>query len=149
MTATKSLPPADYLSDYAQKLPKIYRDVLAAFQLADPNRRYGEGLFLATLRNYYLGKYCYPNGTTSTTTTPPPDRNDWIPTIGIVPNASSKTDDFVRIIDRLADAGFLYQPDEVRFGLLTPTDLGEALIAAITGRQTAKVELPELPPLVW
>ena len=149
MTATKSLPPPSFLNEYAHKLPKVYRDVLAAFQQADPNRRYGEGIFLSTLRNFYLGQYCYPNGTTSTTTTPPPDRGDWIPTIGIVPEASAKTDDFVRIIDRLTDAGFLRQSDEVRFGLLTPTDLGEALIAAITGRHTPKVELPDLPPLIW
>lgn len=55
-------------------------------------------------------------------------------------------DDVQTACRRLADMGFL----EIRNGIFAhPSELGERLIATITGKSAADVDLPELPAPTW
>ena len=51
-----NLPPEDKLRQYADQLPDIYRDVLAAFQSAGPGRSSGDSVAFGTIRNHLLNE---------------------------------------------------------------------------------------------
>jgi hypothetical protein len=151
MTATKPMPTEQQLQAYAQKLPQIYREILESIQQVDPYRRRNEGVFESSLRNHYINRRftritATTTSTTTTTTTPQP--GDAIPIFGDVSDNKVR-DDFSVVLERLADAGFLIVPTETRWGTIVPTELGEELIAVITGKRTPKYDVPELPKPTW
>jgi len=66
-TATPKLPTTEQLNAYADKLPAIYREILAAMQNSDPLRRYGGGIdprgfwdqLTGSRSEYTRGEYSY------------------------------------------------------------------------------------------
>ncbi len=156
MTATAPAAPQptpEQLKAYADQLPEIYREILAAFQFADPNRQYGEGVLESTLKNYLRGK-SMPTGSgrgqdyrqkrLDHKTHLRRLRSDK------TQRAMLLSDDTVSLaLERLAAAGLIVPPLETRLGSLIPTPLGESLIAAVTGVTPTQLTLPELPKLTW
>jgi hypothetical protein len=157
MTATAPAAPQptdEQLKDYADKLPELYKDILAALQYAQPDRVAGQGVLDGTVRNFLKNK---AEEVRRRSALGPmyisPDR------VGLLLGKSSYlfgtailevTDPaFDAAIDRLAEAGFLEFPDDPRLGSLIPTPLGERLIAAITGKTTPRQDIPDLPKPTW
>ena len=123
-TATKPLPTAEQLKAYADQLPDIYRDVLSAFTTADPRRRYHGDLSLETILAHVHNRR----------------------------QASGNAEvydpqELMLALINLADAGFLVrvEPDPYYF----PTEVGEELIAVLTGRRAPKLAVPDLPQPTW
>ena len=105
------------LKQYADQLPPIYRNILAAFPEVEPRRHAGYGLAFQTLAMYFANRKLEHG-------------------FGEVQEACR----------RLAALGFF----EIRNGIFAhPTDLGEQLIAAVSGKRTAGIGLPELPQPTW
>ncbi len=106
------------LHAYADVLPEIYRDILAAFPAIEPRRNPGYGLAFQTLAAYFANT-----------------RKPW--TFGDVQAAC----------EQLADGGFV----EIKNGIFAhPTEIGEQLIAAVTGKTpAANVAVPALPTRPW
>jgi hypothetical protein len=113
-------PTDEQLREYAAKLPEIYRDVLAAFPKADPARRQGDAVQVERLLQALPG------------TQFDTDR----PTLRDVSEAISN----LRFEELVEDTGFegVY-----------PTELGERLVAAITGRMAPVRVVPPLPVPTW
>lgn len=155
MTATETAPqPTDeQLRAYADQLPELYREILSAFQFADPNRQFGEGVLESTLKNYLRGK--------SLSTGSSRDHDYRQKRLehkthlrrlrsNKVQRAMLLSDDTVNLaLERLAAAGLIVPPLETRLGSLIPTPLGESLITAITGVTAPQLTLPELPKPTW
>ena len=113
-----TIPTAEELKAYADRLPPIYREVLAAFQQADPNRMKGDPVAFGTLRSTLLNE------------------------------AKEYTDPELELaIGKLVDMGFLDESDFPEW--FTPTPIGDALIAIITGKPVRPVSIPELPTPTW
>lgn len=112
------MPTTTELRAYAQRLPEIYRDILAAFPAIEPGRRAGYGVAFQTLAMHFANT-----------------------------RRRHAFDDVQEACARLAEAGFL----EIRHGIFAhPTELGEELIAAVTGSSATTAEpLPQLPALTW
>lgn len=106
------------MAAYAQQLPSIYRDVLAAFPEIEPRRKAGYGLAFQTLAMHFVNT-----------------RRRWL--LGDVQEACRQ----------LTEHGFL----EIKNGIFAhPTNLGEQLIAAVTGGPPASNEgVPQLPAQPW
>ena len=145
VAATKTEPTDEQIRAYADKLPGIYREVLAAFPSEAPNRRLGDGLLLSSIDARFQE-------------TMPPDY---------------RTRDLNSAVSQLEARGFLARGDRAkRDGLpghglgvghmmaqalrtlesdpfLVPTYLGERLITAVTGHSAAEKEVPPLPEPTW
>ena len=109
-----SLPSDQELRDYAQSLPKIYQEMLAAFPRIEPGRVAGYGLAVQTIAA---------------------DLADHSPsfTLGEIVQASTQ----------LEEHGIV----EIKHGIFVhPTEYGERLIAASTGKEPKSVTVPDLPP---
>ena len=113
-------PTDEQLRDYAAKLPQIYKDILAAFPVADPQRRRGDALQLERI----LGGL--PSSEFDTGRPPRRDVED--------------------AIENLRDAEIL---NDNGFTGFYPTDLGERLIGVLTGHPAPVVVVPPLPALTW
>ncbi len=102
------------LAAYAERLPPIYRDILAAFPEIEPGRRAGDGLAFPTLAVHFIN-------------------------CGIA-HGQEEVEEACR---QLAGGGIV----TIRNGFFAyPTELGERLIAVLTGKRAApKVRVPELP----
>jgi hypothetical protein len=115
----KAIPEPAVLVAYAAELPPIYRQILAAFQDAQPGRLAGEDLaavsIQAHLRNTGV-RYDLP--------------------------------DIVDACLALVAAGLLDDTSRT-FESFAPTPVGEALIAVITGREAPSRTVPALPAPTW
>ena len=144
MTATKTEPTDEQLQAYADRLPGIYREVMASFPNSSPNRRVGDGLYLSSIDGRLQE---------------------------IMP-ADYRTHDLTRAVAQLEARRFLSRdagsPSTPRFGVfpdysaivaqalrddgdpfLAPTALGERLITALTGHTPAERDIPPLPEPTW
>lgn len=113
-------PTDEQLAEYAAKLPQIYKDILAAFQNAAPNRWHGDALRIEALRDGLPGDE-----------------------FG-VRRPSLRAIDVA--IENMRDAEIL---DDTGFASYFPTDLGERLITALTGRESPRAVVPPLPVPTW
>lgn len=113
-------PTDEQLREYAAKLPQIYRDILKAFQAATPNRWHGDSLRVEVIRDGLPGSEFDP-------------RRPSLREIDVA-------------IENMCDAAIL---DDTGFAAYFPTDLGERLIAALTGRESPKAVVPPLPVPTW
>ena len=156
MTATAPAAPQptpEQLKAYVEQLPELYREIIAAFQFADPNRQYGEGVLESTLKNYLRGK-SLPTGFNREQEYRE-KRLDHRKRLRRLRNDKTQrsmllSDDTLSLaIERLAAAGLIVPPLETRLGSLIPTSVGESLIAAITGVVAPQLSLPELPKPTW
>ena len=98
-------------TEYAESLPAIYRDILAAFPRFDPTRKVGYGLAFQSLYSALNGKY--------------------------------NLGDIKLACEQMAQAGVM----EIRNTIFAmPTQIGEELIAAVTGGDpAAKAGVPPFP----
>jgi hypothetical protein len=106
------------MAAYAQNLPPVYRDILAAFPAIEPGRKAGYGLAFQTLAMHFANtKRGYALG------------------------------EIQEACKQLADSGFV----ELRNSIFVhPTDLGEQLIAVVTGgSRAASLAIPRLPARTW
>ena len=113
-------PTDEQLREYAAKLPPIYRDILAAFQNANPHRWHGDALRIEAIRDGLPGS----------------EFDSQRPSLRAIDVA----------IENMRDAGII---DDNEFTSYFPTDLGERLIAALTGRESPKAVVPPLPVPTW
>jgi hypothetical protein len=101
-------------SEYAERLPDIYREILAAFPRIEPHRKAGYGLAFQTIAADFESR-----GTEYT--------------LGAV----------IQACEQLRDNGLV----EIQYGIFVrPTDRGELVITAITGKEPRPAEIPPLPP---
>ena len=111
------MPPDAELSAYAQKLPPIYRDILAAFPEVEPGRKVGYGLAFQTLAAHFYNRR--------------------------LEHGFAEVQEACR---QLADMGFL----EIRNNIFAhPTELGESLIAILSGKRAPEFRIPALPRPTW
>ena len=106
------------MKQYAENLPSIYRDIMAAFPRIEPGRKAGYGLAFQTLTMHFANTgrgYGF-----------------W---------------EVQEACKQLANSGFI----EIRNDIFAhPTDLGEQLIAVITGGPRASSPvIPQLPARTW
>ena len=113
-------PTDEQLREYAAKLPQIYKDILAAFQRVSPNRWHGDALRIEAIRDGLPGS----------------EFDTQRPSLRAIAVA----------IDNMQDAEIL---DDNGFTAYFPTDVGERLIAALTGRESPKPLIPPLPVPTW
>lgn len=124
-------PTDQQLKHYAAELPKIYKYVLEAFAKASQRRRAGEPLPLSVI-------------------------NQWV----LLMDDYYRMGDVEEAIKNLRERGFLtlhFDPDlhdwdangEVISEDIQPTELGERLIAILTGIGPVRSVVPKLPELVW
>lgn len=133
-TATATMPTPEQLRAYADQMPAVYRDILIAVPLAAPGRRVGEGVSARTVKEYLR-------------VSPLRVR---IPSVGPEVRADDITAvEFDDALDRLAEAGFLIDPNDTPYGAVVPTELGEQLIAAVSGIPLQRIPLPDLPTPNW
>jgi hypothetical protein len=113
-----TIPTPEELRAYVDQVPQIYKDILATFQIASPNRSEGEPVAFGT-----LGRSLVNQGKTYTEY------------------------ELELALGNLVDQSFL---DESEFTQgYTPTRVGEALIATITGKRAKEVAVPALPSPNW
>jgi hypothetical protein len=127
-------PTDQQLKHYAAELPKIYKYVLEAFAKASEERREGEPLPFTVIRQWVMLKDSY-----------------------------YRTGDVHEAILKLRDRGLVKRYHDPEHPPLhpgeqeestwivdwVPTELGEKLVAALTGRAPVRSVVPELPELVW
>jgi len=121
----KKMPSATELGAYVKKLPPIYRDILKAFPEIEPGRKAGQGLAFQTLTVHLNGS-------------------------GMIKGIRRNRYSFEEVQEacrRLAEMGFIEIRNEI---FAHPTELGEKLIAAATGKEPApQMSVPELPRPTW
>ena len=112
------MPSDAQMTAYAKNLPKIYRDIMAAFPEIEPGRKAGYGLAFQTLAIHFANTEIGHG-------------------LGEVQEACKQ----------LAARGFV----EIKNGIFVhPTDLGEQLIAVVTGGPRASnLAVPQLPAHTW
>ncbi|MBX3399948.1 MAG: hypothetical protein KF873_14500 [Gemmataceae bacterium] len=145
MTKTKPLPSEEQIREYASKLPKVYREILGAIHKIDPFRQYRDSVNEASLWNYFYNQESVVDSRRFPFDFDDHDKPE------LTAHRRMKRDEFLLALQRLEDSGFIEPPagdwsGAVRF---VPTDLGEALIAQLSGREAPRVEVPELPPINW
>ena len=101
------------LREYAESLPPIYREILAAFPRIEPNRKAGYGLGFQTLAADF-------------------DDRGLEFTLGEV----------IQACEELERNGLVVIKHRV---FVSPTERGERLISAITGKKPKAVTVPPLP----
>ncbi len=115
-----SAPPSPKLKEYAESLPKIYRDIMSAFPAVEPDRHPGYGLALTSITTHVsvgTGRFSQSRFAKA--------------------NASLEV-----AAERLEEAGLV----ELRNGFfLHPTPLGERIITALTGHVPSPDPVPDLP----
>lgn len=146
MTATETAtqPTPEQLKAYADQLPDLYKDILAAIQYAQPNRVVGQGVLGGTVRMFLLNKAAkfattYEQAFAGNTRS----HQFSAATDGLT------EDDFRAAVENLIGAELLEPEDRPRFPRLLPTTLGERLIALLTGQETPRRQIPELPKPTW
>jgi hypothetical protein len=108
------MPTDEELRVYAQSLPAIYREILAAFQRIEPTRKAGYGLGFQTLASdFESSKLAYA------------------------------LSDIIQACDQLEQHGLVEIKHRV---FVHPTEYGERLIEAMTGRKASLPSIPPLPP---
>jgi hypothetical protein len=147
MTATEPVPTDEQLREYAADLDPLYRDIMAAYQFAEPLRRRGDGLYESTLRNFLRNLASIK-----------PADLDWVLRSGPVgrhPYKFSRAiddygdEEFSAAMDRLIEHGFIEPRNPNGLGLLTPTPVGERMIAIITERPEPMKDPPALEKPTW
>jgi len=154
MTATAPAPqPTDeQLKAYAEQLPDLYKDILAACQFADPNRMGGEEILLGTLRNYlrnraHQSRVLYRGVLPLTPIKPAMTFRPEYPFSTAVLEFTESA--FEGALRRLTEVGLLERRGDYDVGSLIPTVVGERLITVITGQVTPQTETPDLPNPTW
>ncbi len=151
MTTTATVPTDEQLKEYAAQLPDLYKDILAAYQFADPSRDRGEGLYEEQLQNFLLneldrnrayGIFVAPGGRWFGQT---PTRSYRFSTA--MSNYSEVT--FSAAIDHLIENDFLKPRTSDVTGRIVPTDVGERLIETVAGKPPPAVKVPVLPKPTW
>lgn len=154
MSVTATLPTPEQLRAYADQMPAVYRDIFIAIRGADPYRRVGEGVLHGSVLNVMRGRMSGSGSGSGSGGYHPHYSPDEITRRRVDdPNrvrGNNITDgEFDVALDRLAELGFIQDPDSTPYGSVVPTELGEQLIAAVTGAPTFKVALPDLPKPNW
>lgn len=124
MTATKTEPTDEQLKAYAERLPEIYKQVLAAFPDQSPDRRAGDGLAYESVDEYLVRS-----------------APDWY-----------RTQDLPKVLEQLERREFVKwhrYSDHPGVDFCTPTPLGERLITSLTGHRPTEREIPPLPEPTW
>ena len=137
-------PTAEQLKAYAGQLPDLYKDILIAIQASQPNRVVGQGVLAGTVRMFLLNKVAKFAAAYEAALT---DRSTAHQFSGATDGMTE--DDFRAATDNLFEAGLLELDDRPRFPRLLPTALGERLIAILTGKETPRRPIPELPKPTW
>lgn len=101
------------LKTYVESLPKIYRDILAAFPRLEPTRKKGFGLAFQTLAIDFTER-----------------------------ESDTSMAEIVLACKELKKHGIV---SIKRNMFVEPTDLGESLIEAITGKRATAVSVPKIP----
>jgi hypothetical protein len=115
------MPTAEQLKTYAEKLPAVYREILAAFPEAVPNRQSEEGLSIEVIQLHLIRR-----------------------------NQQYTLEEIEAAIDQLEDGGFVAVVNEDYLRIVRPTVLGEGLITAITGKAPKnQLVVPALPKPTW
>ncbi len=135
------MPTPEQLQAYADGLPDIYRDILHVFGSQPVERRYREpvieGSIVATLGGWQGHRRPkYPPAQVEAAL-------DKFETAGILEWSGALWD--IPLDSPRPQPGDRSQAR----GRYAPTDLGEQLIAVVTGRPALKVEVPELPAPTW
>jgi hypothetical protein len=105
------------MAAYAQQLPQIYRDILAAFPEVEPGRKAGFGLAFQTLTAHFYNR-----------------------------KIGHALDEVREACRQLAAAGLVEIHNEI---FAHPTELGERLIAILTGKRAPVMRVPDLPRPTW
>lgn len=159
MSATAAIPTDEQLKEYAAQLPDLYKDILAAFQYADPSRDRGEGLYEEQLANFLwneatrnrLGDVGLPAGI---------DTAVDLMVAGLTRAVSRRYrftqavndyngEEFSAAIDHLIANEFIKPRTADATGRLIPTDVGERLIEIIAGKPAPAKKVPALPKPKW
>lgn len=118
-TRRETIPPPEVLAAYAADLPPIYRQILGAYQTAQHGRLAGESLAVATIQMHL--------------------RN-----LG----HRYEFESVLNACMELFANGFLDNTTRA-YESFAPTPVGEALVAAVTGRPTPARVIPRLPAPPW
>jgi hypothetical protein len=113
------LPTPEQMKAYADELPEIYRKIVHGLAAVQPDRVIGQSVFLY----------------------------DLLSALAEAPAPHYPAVVYYRAIEHLRDSGFLAGEPESR--ALQPTDLGEELIAAVTGKRAEPLLVPALPKPNW
>ena len=122
-------PTGEQLKEFAEQLPPIYRDILAAFPGINPERKTGGALMAMSLVDRFGPQI-------------DDQREEYF-------DADHDEDEILDALQQLEDRGFLAR--HPRLGQLSyaPTPLGERLISRLTGRNPRPKGAPPLPQLTW
>ena len=147
MSTTTAPPNDEQLREYAAGLDDLYKDILAAFQFAEPIRRLGDGVFESTLRNFLrnLGQI-KPSDMHWILRSGPAGRHPYKFTRAIDDYGD---EEFSAAVDRLIDNGFVEPRSPNGLGLLTPTPVGERLIGVIIERPEPLKDPPAIQKPNW
>jgi hypothetical protein len=142
MSDTATVPTDEQLKEYAAQLPDLYKDILAAYQYADPNRERGVGVFEGTLRNF-LWNELMRSGRDGID----PGQKRRYP---FSPALDEFGDEgFSEAVSRLIAEGFIEPRGPNGIGSLIPTEVGERLIEIVSGRPVPRKVFPDLPKPRW
>ncbi len=147
MIVTEAVPTDEQLREYAAELDPLYRDILAAYVFAEPNRQRGGGVFESTLRNFLQNMAFAVRANLPVVLRPWP--------VGRSPYKFSRAideytdEEFSAAVDRLIEHGFIGPRDPNGPGPLIPTPVGERLIDLVAGKAESSKELPDLPKPMW
>ncbi len=175
MSDTATVPTDEQLKEYAAQLPDLYKDILAAFQYADPSRDRGEGLFEETLANFLWNEAtrsrliprAYMEFAERVDDTSERMAAAWARVAELDPLRSVQSrafarryrftqavneyngDEFSAAIDHLIAEEFLKPRTADSTERLVPTDVGERLIEIIAGKPAPAKKVPALPKPTW
>jgi hypothetical protein len=126
-------PTDEQLRDYIDKMPQIYKDVLAAFPDIAPTRRRGEAILCESISGYVAEQ----------------DNDYRLADIDSAIEELIKKGVLRRSIDDPSRREFHQEykkmfPDEV-----FPLPIGERIIKLLTGKDVYHFELPRLPEFTW
>jgi len=114
------MPTPVQLKEYADSLPPIYRDILAAFgRAASPYRHYMEGMSVDVLLTELV------NG-----------------------KAKRTEAEVYSALEKLEREGF-FRLDVSDLAYVSPTALGEELLEVVSGKKADMVPVPDLPKPNW
>lgn len=147
MNHPATVPTDDQLSEYAEGLDDLYRDILAAFRYAELFRQPRQGVYESTIRNFLRNMASVkPGGGQWLLRSGPASRDVYL--------FSHKIDDygdnqFSAAVDRLIEYGFLEPRNSNGLGLLVPTQVGERLIGILTKNREPVKDPPAIQKPNW
>jgi len=122
-------PTDEQLKAFAEQLPPIYRDILAAFPGINPERKAGGALMAMSLVDRFGPAI-------------DDERDEQF-------DADHDEDEVLDALQQLEDRGFLARHPRLASLSYAPTALGERLISLLTGHRPRPKGAPPLPQLTW